>query len=43
MRSSDVLRVFGKVQIGTHVLISAEPLKKLIREEGPNTAELPAS
>jgi lipoprotein-anchoring transpeptidase ErfK/SrfK len=43
MRSADVLRVYGKVQVGTHVLISDEPMKKLIREEGPNTLDMPAA
>ena len=43
MRSTDVLTVFDKVQIGTHVLISEEPLKKLIREEGVNTLDTPSS
>ena len=37
MRSTDVLQVYGKVQIGTHVLISPDHLKKLIRQESPNT------
>ena len=39
MRSDDVLKVYDKVQVGTHVLISEEPLKQLIREEGPNTVD----
>jgi len=43
MRSSDVLKVFDQVDIGTHVLISEQPLGKLIREESPNTADVPAS
>jgi hypothetical protein len=43
MRSGDVLRVYDKVQIGTHVLISVEPLKQLIREEGPNTVDQPST
>lgn len=42
MRSVDVLRVYDKVQIGTHVVISGEPLKKLIREESPNTLDSPS-
>jgi hypothetical protein len=42
MRSNDVLKVYDKVQIGTHVLISEEPLKKLIREEGANTLDEPS-
>jgi hypothetical protein len=40
MRSVDVLKVYDKVQIGTHVLISDEPLKKLIREESANTLNI---
>jgi len=43
MRSADVLKVFEKVQVGTHVLISDEPLKKLIREESANTLDIPSS
>ncbi len=43
MRSQDVLKVYGKVTIGTHVLISEKPLKELIREEGINTVDIPAS
>jgi hypothetical protein len=43
MRSDDVVKVYGKVGIGTHVLISDKPIKQLIREEGINTLELPAS
>jgi hypothetical protein len=43
MRSDDVLKVYEKVEIGTHVLISDKPIKELIREEGINTLELPAS
>jgi len=43
MRSGDVLTVYGKVQIGTHVLISDKPLKKLIREESVNTVEAAAT
>jgi len=39
MRSTDVLRVYDKVEIGTHVLISNDPLKKLIREESTNTLD----
>jgi hypothetical protein len=39
MRSADVLTVYDKVQIGTHVLISDAPLKKLIREESANTLD----
>jgi len=42
MRSDDVLKVYGKVMIGTHVLISEKPLRELIREEGVNTAEIPS-
>jgi hypothetical protein len=42
MRSDDVLKVYDKVMIGTHVLISEKPLKQLIREEGINTVEIPA-
>jgi hypothetical protein len=40
MRSDDVLKVYGKVEIGTHVVISDKPLKQLIREEGINTLDL---
>jgi hypothetical protein len=43
MRSDDVLKVFDKVEIGTHVLISADPLKKLIRQESPNTLDSPSA
>ena len=43
MRSVDVLKVYDKVQIGTHVVISDKPLKQLIREEGVNTLDAPAS
>jgi len=43
MRSSDVVQVYDKVEIGTHVLISDKPIRQLIREESPNTADLPAS
>jgi hypothetical protein len=39
MRSADVLRVYDKVEIGTHVLISNDPLKKLIRAESANTLD----
>jgi hypothetical protein len=43
MRSDDVVKVYEKVQIGTHVVISDKPLKQLIREEGVNTMDFPAS
>lgn len=43
MRSEDVVKVYGKVEIGTHVLISDKPIKVLIREEAGNTVDLPAS
>ena len=43
MRSDDVLKVYDKVQIGTHVLISDKHLKQLIHEEGINTLDLPAT
>jgi len=43
MRSADVMQVYDKVQIGTHILISDEPLKKLIREESVNTLDLPSA
>jgi hypothetical protein len=43
MRSNDVLKVYSKVGIGTHVVISEEPLKKLIREETPNTTDVPSA
>ena len=43
MRSGDVVKVYEKVQIGTHVLISDKPIKQLIREEGLNTVDIPAS
>ena len=43
MRSSDVLRVYDEVEIGTHVLISEKPLKELIREESVNTLDAPAT
>jgi len=43
MRSEDVLKVYDKVQIGTHVLISEDHLKKLIREEGVNTLDSPST
>jgi lipoprotein-anchoring transpeptidase ErfK/SrfK len=43
MRSADVVRVYDKIGIGTHVLISDKPIKELIREESPNTADLPAT
>ncbi|MGA3171490.1 MAG: L,D-transpeptidase [Chthoniobacteraceae bacterium] len=43
MRSDDILIVYNKVQIGTHVLISEQPLKKLIRQESPNTLDIPSS
>lgn len=43
MRSIDVLKVYDKAQIGTHVLISDEPLKKLIREESANTVDVPTN
>jgi hypothetical protein len=43
MRSVDVVKIFAKVQIGTHVLISDKPIKQLIREEGINTVDMPAS
>ena len=43
MRSQDVVIVYSKVEIGTHVLISDKPIKQLIREEGINTVDIPAS
>ena len=43
MRSQDVVKVYAKVQIGTHVLISDKPIKQLIREEGINTVDMPSS
>ena len=43
MRSQDVVKVFGKVAIGTHVLIADKPLKDLIRDEATNTLEIPAN
>ena len=43
MRSQDVVKVYTKVQIGTHVLISDKPIKQLIREEGINTLDMPSS
>ncbi len=43
MRSDDVLKVYDKVLIGTHVLISDKPLKQLIREEGVNTLDAPTT
>jgi hypothetical protein len=43
MRSQDVVKVYGRVLIGTHVLISEKPLKELIREEAGNTVDFPAS
>ncbi len=43
MRSRDVLTVYAKVMIGTHVLISDKPLKQLIREEAVNTVEIPTT
>ena len=43
MRSQDVVKVYGKVTIGTHVLIADKPLKDLIRDEATNTLEIPAN
>jgi len=43
MRSDDVVKVYGKVQIGTHVVISDKPLKDLIKEEGANTIDFPTT
>lgn len=43
MRSDDVVKVYGKVQIGTHVLISDKPLKELIKEEQTNTVDFPTT
>ena len=43
MRSDDVVKVYGKVQIGTHVLISNKPLKELIKEEQINTLDFPTT
>jgi len=43
MRSADVVKVYAKVMIGTHVLISEKPLKELIEEEGINTVDIPAN
>jgi hypothetical protein len=43
MRSGDVLRVYDKTQIGTHVLISEKSLKQLIREESANTLDTASS
>jgi lipoprotein-anchoring transpeptidase ErfK/SrfK len=43
MRSQDVVKVYEKVQVGTHVVISDKPIKQLIREEALNTADMPAS
>jgi L,D-transpeptidase catalytic domain len=43
MRSDDVLKVYDKVLIGTHVLISQKPIKQLIREEGVNTLDTPSA
>ena len=43
MRSDDVVKVYGKVQIGTHVVISDKPLKDLIKEEGANTIDVPTT
>jgi len=43
MRSDDVVKVYQKVQIGTHVVISDKPLKQLIREEAFNTMDFPAA
>jgi hypothetical protein len=43
MRSQDVVKVYSKVEIGTHVLISDKSIKQLIREEGINTVDMPAS
>jgi hypothetical protein len=43
MRSDDVVKVYGKVEIGTHVVISAKPLKELIKEEQNNTVDFPAT
>jgi hypothetical protein len=40
MRSADVLTVYDKVGIGTHVLISDQPIKKLIRQESVNTVDV---
>ena len=42
MRSEDVRKVYDKVSIGTHVLISDKPLGQLIREERVNTLDAPA-
>jgi lipoprotein-anchoring transpeptidase ErfK/SrfK len=42
MRSDDVLKVYDKVQIGTHVVISDKPLKQLILQEAASTLELPS-
>jgi len=42
MRSCDVVSVYKKVEIGTHVVISDQPLKALIRKESVNTMDVPA-
>ncbi len=43
MRSCDVVSVYEKVMIGTHVMISEKPLKVLIRDESPNTLDVPSA
>jgi hypothetical protein len=43
MRSGDVVKVYAKVAIGTHVLISDKRLKDLIRQEAINTVEIQAN
>jgi hypothetical protein len=43
MRSVDVRKVYDKVFIGTHVLISDKPLKQLIRDEAVNTLDAPSA
>jgi L,D-transpeptidase catalytic domain len=43
MRSQDVVRVFEKVQVGTHVVITDKSLKQIIREEAASTADFPTT
>jgi len=43
MRSGDVVKVYDKVMVGTHVVISDMPLKRLIEEEEVNTMDFPAT
>ncbi len=43
MRSDDVVKIYAKVMIGTHVLISDKPLRQLIRQESANTLDAPTA